>query len=70
MNNWEWEYIIILHFEIMGKLKRICTECSCEEIEKVGEKRDGERNLVMEMFCCKYCGMFLPDHVKPKEKKQ
>jgi uncharacterized Zn finger protein len=54
----------------MGKLKRICTECSCEEVEKVGEKRDEEGNLVMEMYCCKYCGMFLPDHVKIKEKKQ
>jgi hypothetical protein len=46
----------------MSRVRRICTECSCEELEEVKKHTDEEGNVVMVEYCCKYCGMNVSEH--------
>lgn len=44
------------NLQIMARVRRICTECSCEELIEVKKHTDEEGEVNMIEYCCKRCG--------------
>jgi hypothetical protein len=54
---------------IMARVRRICTECSCDELTEIREHKNEEGEVNLVEYCCSVCGSPVTDYEAKFAKK-